>query len=108
MGTRFLPFSDRLTNLDQNLELTVSDSLPLYLENLVRLGVLECLDDFIYEFSDSLYAALIERYSHNGVAFCYVFDTQSPFKVVEKDVHWKRGFYRYTMYGKHFRAACCR
>jgi len=61
MGSEFLPFSDRLTGLEHRLALAVPDSLPFYLENLVRLGVLECIDDLIFEFSEQLYQNLLGR-----------------------------------------------
>jgi len=108
MGSPYLPFSDRLTELEKKVEMSVPESLSLYMENLVRLGVLECIDDLIYMGSESRYDGLVKAYSsEDGVAFCHEFDQKHPFRTAPKNVFWKRGFYRYTKYGEKFRLACC-
>lgn len=107
MGRKHMPFSAKLTAIDQEIELTAADSLPLYLENLVRLGVLECLEDLIFQNTEATYLELLKRFSPTGVAFGHPYDVQAPFKQRATQTYWKRGFYVYTMYGESFREACC-
>jgi len=108
MGSEFLPFSEPLTYIDEKVNISLPASIPLFLENLVRVGVFECVYDLIYMGSEKSYEKLINKNSSNGYAFSYQFNTLAPFQVVKNDVFWKRGFYRYTLYGEKFRDACCR
>ncbi|MDF1741191.1 MAG: DUF4393 domain-containing protein [Verrucomicrobiales bacterium] len=106
MLDKYIPLSDRHCGLESKLNLAVPESIALYMENLVRLGVIERFDGLIYSGSDKMYSELIASYSHDGIAHAYKFDTLEPFKERER-AFWTRGHYKLTPYGKSFRAACC-
>ncbi|PTX93465.1 hypothetical protein DB345_17815 [Spartobacteria bacterium LR76] len=108
MGDEFIPFSEPLTYIDEKAELSLPASIPLYLENLVRVGIFECKYDLFYQGSEEIYQNLINKNSCDGYAFSYQFNRLEPFRPVKDGVFWKRGFYRYTLYGEKFRDACCR
>jgi len=109
MFNKFNPVTERLTGLEYEAHLVHPDCISLYLENLTRIGVLQCNDDRIFNTTNK-WELLVQKYRDR--ASFHEYDEKNPFTPKVQDsridsVFWSRGHYIYTEYGKLFRSACC-